>query len=139
MARRPAARPGSARAANASTPGAPSGAQHAAPSDQPSNQGSAAAAAAPSVTAAHWHRRRPPPAGTRQTTVTAAASSSPVGVSPANAIQNASAKNPGQARERAQMSGFSGGWAYICAPSPAASVPADRNASVVAATHGRQP
>jgi hypothetical protein len=56
------------------------------------------------------------PCAATQTNPTVAARINPVGVSPANAIQNASAKSRGHAAESV-----------------------DRNASTVVATHGRQP
>ena len=64
----------------------------------------------------HHHRGRPEPDAKTQATATVAASISPVGVSPANAIQNTSAHTSDR---------------------PAASDV--RNRSIAAATHGKQP
>ncbi len=95
-------RPGSARAANAATSG--TRAQIWSADDKPRiaavNHGSAATTASANVTAAHSQRGLGPPGpstGTAtQTNPTAAARISPVGVSPANAIQNANVKRLGQ-------------------------------------------
>lgn len=111
-------RPGSARAANASTPSrfAALWAVSEAPSADATNHGSAATSATPRAAAAHHRRGQgpavPSPGAATQTSATVAANSSPVGVRPASAIQKASPKNE---------------------PDPA------RNVSMAVATQGRQP
>src|SRR5271163_92584 len=115
-------RPGSARGANALTPSVFAAVWLV--SDEPTadavNQGSAATSATLNAVAAHSQRGLGlpgPSTGTAtQASATVAARISPVGVSPATATQNASAKKP----ER---------------PLP----PCDRSVSIAAATHGRHP
>lgn len=79
--------PGSALAANSVTPAAW------VDDSEPANMGatshgSAPRTAAPSEAAAHTRRERPAPGATHVTKATVAASISPVGVSPASAVQN---------------------------------------------------
>src|ERR1035441_4282956 len=116
------ARPGSARAVNAATSGTRD--QIWSADDKPRiaavNHGSAATKPSATVTAAHNQRGLGPPGpstGTAtHTTPTVTARISPVGVRPANAIQNAKLKRLGQV-----------------------ALSVDRSVSIVVATHGRQP
>ena len=107
-------RPGSARAANASTPSACEDANDLATIAADSH-GSAATNAAPTATAPHRHRGHPAPGASTHATATVAANISPVGVNPASAIQNTSV------------------------PAPVQPGSGSRSRSIAAATHGRQP
>ena len=86
-------RPGSARAANASTPSACEDANDLATTAADSH-GSAATNAAPMATAAHRHRGHPAPGASTHATAMVAANISPVGVKPASAIQNTNVAAP---------------------------------------------
>ena len=105
---------GSARAANAATPD-DCGELNAPPIDAATSHGSAASAAVTSTPTADRSRSVPPPGAAIPTSATIAANISPVGVSPASAIQNTTAAHPGQP---------SGSW---------------RSRMTAAATHGRLP
>src|SRR5205807_9457673 len=113
--------PGSARAAKVATSAvcAPRGSDDEALSIEAANHGSAAITALPNVRVAHSQRGRPAPGAATQASPIVAANINPVGVSPANAIQNASPKTRDSR----------------CHPVSSA----DRSASIVVATQGRQP
>ena len=109
---------GSARAANAAMPGVWAHIRSA--DDRPStaavNHGSAASTASPNTIAAQRRRDTPVPVTATLANPTMAARISPVGVSPASAIQNARPKKLGQLL-----------------------LSAERSVTTVVATHGRQP
>ena len=107
-------RPGSARAAKGATPAA-CGVPSAVPSADAVSQGDAASTAMTRTAAAQRNRAMPEPGTVTHVRPTIPASSSPVGVSPASAIQNTTA-----------------------AQSPPRGGPV-RSRSTAAATHGRQP
>ena len=124
--------PGSARAANAVTPGSAAVSAHPLATAEATSHGRAAAVAAARPNPAQNSRERPVPGASVDVNATAAASISPVGVSPATAIQNTSAQIPPKRHSARGSPGFSR-VEYSFGEGPA------RNDSTVAATQGRQP